>query len=342
MQYKKLIIIFVILLFIAGCKGGGKKEYQPALTTKDLYTGTDGLEMEFLENAPPDEVFENNIFPVGLMIYNKGAYNIENGHISLSLDQPYIEINANTLKSIKGGAEFRDGGSIIFNIRGKEMENPKGDQDLLTFTVTTKNLSKTDPQSETHTSPILITACYGYQTKATETVCIDTSIYNLKKMEKSCEIETISLSGQGAPVAVTEIKTEMLPDINNPSLIKPRFAITVKNLGKGEVIKGDSKTLTKACSSGPLNSSEWNIVNAKVYLAIMDEENKLDCDMSSKGTNDDGIINLENNEDSIKCTYEKGFDEKKGTFSTPIYIELAYGYTDTISKDIKIKRIITG
>ena len=341
MQYKKLIIIFAILLFVLGCKGG-KKEYQPALTTKDLYTGTDGLEMEFLENAPSEEVFENGPLPVGLRLYNKGVHNIENGYLSLTLEKDYMEVNERTLRSMEERVQFSDSEHINFNLNGQSMENPKGDQDILTFTVNTKNLSKTDPQSETHTSPIIITACYKYQTKATETVCVDTGVYDLKKREKPCEVKTITLDGQGAPVAVTEIKTEMLPDKDNTLLIKPRFTIKVKNLGKGEVIKGNDETLTKACSSAPLYYPEWNIINAKVYISTMDEEDKLDCDMSTKGTNDDGILNLKNKEDSIRCIYEKGFDEKKGTFSTPIYIELAYGYTDTISKDIKIKRIITG
>ncbi len=39
--------------------------------------------------------------------------------------------------------------------------------------------------------------------------------------------------------------------------------------------------------------------------------------------------------------YEKGFSEEKGAFSSPLYIILDYGYTDTISREVRVKKIIT-
>lgn len=340
MQTKKIIIILIILLFISGCEVG-KKEYTPTITSKEIYTGKEALNMEFFENAPPKEIFENSVLPVGLRLYNKGAYDIKDGYLSIGLEKDYMELYAGSLKSISEEVNFRDPEHIQFDLKGKTIKHPDGEEEVITFNADTKDLSERDPQSESHRSLISITSCYKYQTKAVETVCIDTDVYGFKKREKPCEVEEkgITLSSQGAPVAVTKIESEMLPDKDNPSIIKPRFIITVKNLGKGEVVKKDS--IRAACSSEPVGHEEWNNINVKAYISTMDEENKLDCDITNEDAKDDGTIILKQKEDSIRCSYERGFEEKEGTFSSPLYILLDYGYTNSISREVKIKKVVT-
>jgi len=349
MQAKKIIITLVILLFICGCKGGNEG-YTPTITSKDIYIGKEGLEMEFFENAPPIEIFENSVLPIGLRLYNKGAYDIgasdmhegtQRGYLSISLEKDYMGLDEVSLKSINGKVNFRDPEHIQFDLKGKNIEYPKGEEEVITFTANTKDLSKTDPQSEYHDSLISITACYKYQTKAVETVCIDTDVYGFKKRpeERPCKVKTLTLSSQGAPVAVTKIESEMVPKKDNPSVIKPNFIITVKNIGKGEVVKENK--VEDACSSRPINYTEWNNINVKAYISTMDEENKLDCDFIKEGTRDDGTIILKQKQDIVRCSYEEGFDEKKGIFSSPLYIILDYGYTDTISREVRIKKVVT-
>lgn len=337
---RRIILLLVIILFIIGCNAV-KKEYTPTITSKDIYTGNGGLEMEFFENAPPQEIFENSILPVGLRLYNKGAYDIKSGYLSIGLENDYMVLNDKSLKSINEKMDFSDSEHIQFDLKGKTIENPKGEQEVVTFTIETKDLGKIDTQSQYHKSLISITSCYEYQTKAVETVCIDTDVYGLKKREKSCEINErgITLSSQGAPVAVTKIESEMLPSKDNPSKIKPRFTITIKNLGNGEVF--EKEKVKAACSSEAIGYGEWNKVSVIAYISTMDEENKLDCDVIKEGARDDGAIILKQKEDSIRCIYENGFDEVKGAFSSPLYILLDYGYTDTISREVNIKRVAT-
>jgi hypothetical protein len=347
MKVKNIIIILIILLFVYGCKGGNK-EYTPTITSKDIYTGKEGLEMEFFENAPPKEIFENSFLPIGLKLYNKGAYDIgasgvnrgtKRGYLSISLEKDYMELNEDSLKSINEKVNFRGSEHIEFDLKGKNIEYPKGEEEVITFTANSKDLAKTDPQSEYHDSLISITACYKYQTKAVETVCIDTDVYGFKKRpeERPCDVKTLTLSSQGAPVAVTKIESEMVPKKDNPSVIKPSFLITVKNIGNGEVVKENK--VEDACSSRPVNYTEWNNINVKAYISDMSEGNKLDCDMVNE--DDEGTIILKQKQDIIRCSYEKGFDEKKGVFSSPLYIILDYGYTDTISREVRIKKVVT-
>lgn len=340
---KKIItsIVLMILLFLYGC-GKSDRGYTPTITSKDIYTGKDSLVFEFFDNAPPKEIFENSVLPIGMRLYNRGAHDIEKGYLSIGLEKTYMEIDENSLKFIDRDARVSFDGPerITFGLNGKNIDHPEGEQDVITFTANTKDLGKTDPQSEYHDALIAVTACYEYQTRAVETVCIDTDIYDFKaRGEKACEVKTLTLKPQGAPVAVTKIESEMLPDKGDSSKIKPRFMITVKNLGKGEVVKKDK--VKAACSSEAVGYKEWNNINVQVYISTMKDEDKLDCDIIKEGTQDDGTLILKQKEDKVRCSYEPGFDEKIGAFSSPLYIILDYGYTDTISREVRIKKINT-
>src|SRR3989338_2356808 len=82
MKEKYFMIMIVMVLLVAGCKGGKK---QTSISDIELQRGFDGLTAEFLENAPPKAVFEDSPFPVIVKLQNKGAYNIENGKGALAL-----------------------------------------------------------------------------------------------------------------------------------------------------------------------------------------------------------------------------------------------------------------
>ncbi|MBW2988893.1 hypothetical protein KY358_01095, partial [Candidatus Woesearchaeota archaeon] len=317
-----------------------QKAYEPTITSKDLYEGREGLDMEFMENTPPKETFENAALPIGLMLYNKGAHDIKDGYFSIGVEKDYMEIIQGSLRSISQDVAFEQDNRLIFNLEGKSITLPEGDEELITFTAkVTKNLTKTDPQSEIHTSLIMATACYAYQTRAVETVCIDTDVYGFREREKPCKVSTLRLSSQGAPVAVTEIESDMLPGDDDPSVVRPRFTITVRNLGDGEVIR--ERSVEAACSSSKLGIDDWNYITVKAYISGISPENKLDCDLVKEGKDDDGLLLLKGKQDIIRCSYEKGFDETKGAFASPLHIVLDYGYTETISREVKIKKILS-
>ncbi|MGM5483143.1 MAG: hypothetical protein ACQESF_06780, partial [Nanobdellota archaeon] len=64
------LITILMLLMLAGCvqpQGG------PA-TKAELRTGTGGVSIDFIENAPPRSVIENNPLKIGVRVQNKGAY----------------------------------------------------------------------------------------------------------------------------------------------------------------------------------------------------------------------------------------------------------------------------
>jgi hypothetical protein len=207
--------------------------------------------------------------------------------------------------------------------------NLDGDEDIITVNVLTKNI---DEQSETHTSTILATACYPYKTLFGSSVCVDTDIYGMGRGEKVCTVTDLSFSGgQGAPVTVTKIETRMLPDVNEDR-VKPHFIIYVENKGNGEVISEDK--VEEACTSQALEHTDFNTIKISAYLS----GNPLKCNVGDTETS--AIVRLRDKEDMVRCTLEEGIDRNLDTYTAPLSIELDYGYTFTISKDVIIEKIL--
>ena len=335
---KKTSLLIIAIFLLAGCKGFTTEKHP--ITNVDIYKGTDALKMDFLKNAPPKEVFEDTLFKAAIELRNNGAFDIKSGYLTLTLEDDYVSIDEWPVKkplvAIEGCVR------MIFELEGKSLINTEGDYDITEITLKAKKMEK-DELSETHATSILATACYAYQPKATETVCIDTDIHKLRGMEKACAIDEKgkSLASQGAPVAITKIETEMLPKDDNS--ISPHFIIQIKNKGNGVVIGYDK--VREACSYGPIQDDDFNRVEVKVYLSKKDKEGEegkqLDCDPELEGINAGKARLKDNKEDSIRSVLDEGIDKNLGTYSTPLYIELNYGYTSTISEEVTIKKILS-
>lgn len=332
-RIKKVMIMLVVLLFISGCKGNGvtkffKKgsDFNPATTSADLYKGSNGLTMSFLEKTPSAEIFEGGVLFIGAKLANEGAYDIDNGFLLLNLERDYMQLEQDSLRSLTDEVSFIDDNHMRFNVNGKSIEYPDGDYDVITFAADALPLSRLDPSSESYEAVVSLTSCYEYQTRAIETVCIDSDVYEFKKREKACKVEDKSLSSQGAPIAVTKIESEMLPTRENTAIVKPIFIITINNVGGGKAVK--KRNIRDACFAG---TTEWDFIDIRAYLSTIEEANRLDCNIDE--------IKLEEGTGTVICTYEKGFSDDVGAFSSPLYIILDYGYTDTVFEKVKIKRI---
>jgi hypothetical protein len=215
-------------------------------------------------------------------------------------------------------------------IKGKSIYSPVGDEEFITLTAETKRISA---QSETHPSTIFATACYPYNTILGTSVCIDTDIIGEVRGKKVCDIKDLTFSeGQGAPVAVTKIETRMLPDVD-VNKVKPHFIIFIENKGNGEVV--NSSKLGEACSSSGLNYTDFNTLTISASLPQGDLKcsEKTDEAVSTE-------VRLREKEAMVRCTLEDGIDIGRDAYTAPLKIELNYGYTFTISKDIIIEKVL--
>jgi hypothetical protein len=329
---KKLILIILVLslLVLAGCRGLSRDR---PITDADVRKGREGLVMDFIENAPPESVFEgsketSSVFPIAVELQNKGASDIEKGLLVFGFEKTYVDV-------VSGDDERQE-----FNIKGKSVFNPNGDEGFITINAQAKKIGG---QSETHPSTILATACYLYKTVFGSSACIDTDIYGIRRGEKVCDIEDLTFGGgQGAPVVITKIETRMLPDVDE-NRVKPHFIIQMRNMGKGEVISPekdeenpDRYIYENACTSKSLDYKDFNTLIIKASLS----GTNLNCKVSEEDS-ESAIIRLRDKEDLVRCTLEEPIGIDRGAYVAPLKIELEYGYTFTVSKDIIIEKILT-
>ncbi len=283
----------------------------------DYRKGTQGIEISFMQNMPPSEIYDNSPIELVVEVRNKGAH----PQIQRATGWPIIV----TSEGRGIGTLYLDGfdDKIIMGmpkqisiptVYGKGPYNPEGEYDIVTFRGNVINLDVQGLQE--YDAKFMVTSCYTYETIASQTVCIDPEPYSISQRDKVCIIpDSYSFSGgQGGPVAVTKVEEKVYGD-------KIYFTITISNSGNGRVV--DKNKINTACPY----SLDYSNLN-KVQVSGKVSGYSLVCDQG-------GNINLLNNKGTIMC-YIPRPSTARSAYTTPIQINLNYGYTSSITKNIKI------
>jgi len=301
----KKIIILLILLTITGCTGIIPGANRETITLPEINTGTQGLQISYLQDMPSYELFENQLFEIGLELHNKGASDISDGLYNIAVDEQQITLI--------------DGRMNRFKAKGKSVYNPEGGKQIINIKAKTKSL---EGRLSTQSTSIITTACYSYTTKATQLTCIDTK--PLKEEEKACKISSTSTKqGQGGPIGVTRIEPRMIPH-QNPELITPTYIIEIENLGTGQVINTNS--IYEACTGQEISEENYDTIIINAQLS----NKKMTCQPET--------LKLKQDQNKIICKLEQGISKNAGNYQTPITIELNYGYVESKPKTIRITK----
>ncbi|MBI2650368.1 hypothetical protein HYX04_03565 [Candidatus Woesearchaeota archaeon] len=335
---KKLILIIFFILFTAACTGTSTKKSQDI----DVRVGFDGLKTEFLKNTPPQKIFEGDKFPVVIRIKNAGAADIKKENaafISLGFEKDYTKnIELLTSENVKSLLEAKTQNTATFSLEGKSVINQKGGEEVVSYNLVA---GKVDPQSEFHSSAVIATLCYPYETILDTTVCMDTDPNNLRPGKKVCRLQDLAFAnGQGAPAAISKIEVQMLPSqesqqsSSGSGKIIPQFLIYIENKGSGIVIKKDA--VKEFCTQGKIGYEKFNTINVKAFLS----NQELDCQpKETKGsTEKQGYVKLKDKKDMIRCTLKEGIDGRQDAYLSPLKIDMNYGYTQSISASYFIQK----
>lgn len=304
----------------------------------DIFVGTDGLVAEFSKNAPPPRVFEDSSFPILLRIRNIGAYSIASdkqtfGMISIGRERDYVPaLTAEKNNRVLPGTTDNE---IFFSVDGKTKINTKGDEIIASLNAKT---GKLDPQSEQKLSTITANLCYPYKTVLSTTVCIDPDVSGIRPGKKVCNVkEIIFNNGQGAPIAITKIEPNMIPD---GDIIKPQFLVFIENKGKGNPV--NINNYFKVCGKEKLSNEEikntWNVAFLKAYTS---GNQQLECSPNSEGSNDNliGFLRFRDKKDFVRCTFkDKNIKRSDDAFTSPLRIEIDYGYVQTAPTSFIIQK----
>lgn len=374
---KTIIALILVSIFIYSCdattnlaEGFSKTTSKSSSKPKEdnIFTGTTGLTIDFAKTAPPPRVFESSSFPILLRVRNIGAFSIDNTKsinevskiymavLSIGRERDYIQ--ALTFQEKERLAVWQNTDNVAsFNLNGKTQLNQKGDELIVSLNAKT---GKLDPQSENKQSTLTATLCYPYRTSLSTTVCIDPDVAGARPTKKACSVkDQVFKSGQGAPVAITKIEPQMIPEVGKQpdtvtDVIIPQFIIYVENVGRGNSV--DINNYYNVCTKTDFSSKEeqvlkniWNAAYIRVYRSGTKEpKNELQCCPKKDGTCNDGdtspgFIRFRDGKDFVRCTfqYKDSSDVIKrnsDAFTSPLLVEIDYGYVQTASVNFFIQK----
>jgi len=333
---KSYIFVLIIVAISLGCVN----QNTGSTGTPEVYKGTEGIVMNFMPSMPPSQIYSSDILNFNLEIKNKGAYDA--GTVSNTESGPYTKFLKFYISGFDGsiltGKREDNSDDPIFDkwsfwqseLEGKSEFNPLGGIAYKDFSTKIGALPEGMDSFKTN---FLVTACYTYETLAVSSVCIDPIPYSSVAREKACRVSDVSLSGgQGAPVAVTKIEEEAAKG-------KVRFKIYFENKGNGKIF--DMSSNKRTGKDGNLKCNPYSeeglgyddldkIILNKVSVGSDDITS--DCEPVKEGT-----IRLIDGRGFIIC--EKDGLTGTSAYNTPIEINVAYGYTTSIQKEIEILKI---
>ena len=305
----KIVYLILFLLVIAGCTGSFTSQTGtvPASEIQNTYrTGWQGVVLQTMRNLPPQEIFTDSNFMIGIEAHNRGAYDIDNGLIVLVYDEDYVQLHQK---------------SIGFSLEGKNPFFQRGETKQFFVDGQTKSLGS---ESVQRSLPFYIFACYPYEAILVETICLDVSYEtNQFSGQSTCTFrQGNSFSGQGGPVGISATSYTVTEDRQT---LSGRFIvdITLRHSGRGSVV--DAPSFYSACTQGITQDMADRVKIREVALSDV----TLNC-------NRDEVV-LRNNQATIQCSVD-GLPAHLFPYNAPLRIELEYGYVETLNTNVLLKR----
>ena len=167
--------------------------------------------------------------------------------------------------------------------------------------------------------PLIFTTTYFYKTIASPTICIDPEPRSTYVRDKVCTVqETQSLNSQGAPITVRRIEQHVTSE-------NFQFKIEIQNSGGGLVIQESD------VDNNPNSGYDWRDLNEIRIEDISAGEQR----MSSCRPDIGDTVELVDGKGYIFCRLDKSIIGNI-VYTTPLNIELSYGYSSSVTKGIEI------
>lgn len=318
-------LFILIIFFVIACSRVNVDPEQ-----FDYRQGSAALEMTFEENLPTDQVYEGTTVPFSVMLHNDGAEPIQGGIFSLITDDKLVApAQGLSLDNVLATTDALN--KAGFDLEGRSVRTPVGGKAFVTGILQIKSIGA---QREEFSTNLNIVACYPYRTIVRRSVCLDTDIYKQVKVDQACEMQDISAGTQGGPLAVSQITVDVSPH-SNPRKVEPRFVFEIQNVGEGVVVSSNS--YADACSAR--GSPRFDEVRVVARMPSEQGSQRLICEPSlSDQAKDIGILKLKTSNNEIRCNLFEGIDAGKGSYTAILEIELSYGYVQTLSRELTIKK----
>ncbi len=293
-----LLFLFTVMFFLFSCTSGNNSSYE------QVYSGNEGIVIQFLPDSPRSVYNQGEFINLQIEAINKGRFAYPAGIIALDGFDKQSLFFSSLQKQLP-------------QLEAKTENNPSGGSNFVQFD---ESLPVKVPYGDKYSTTIQATSCYQYQTIAQVNACIIPDISDIAKQKNVCSPRVITLSSQGAPVAVTQVEERVAKDI-------VQFLITVQNIGDGRVIQPDK------LDQCPYLLKPKDIDHIVVHAAI-DTLGEAECGSNSLDKESNNIVRLFDNKGLIVCKFITRPDIS--SYETPLRITLDYGYSSSIQKNIEI------
>ena len=200
-------LLIILLLFLVGCGSSGDE----GVIQQNFKLGYNGLDFDFIDNAPPEQIYPFSEFKMILEFQNLGAYDITDGEVSiLGLEERYFIL------------DFYN--QNFDPLMGRSLVNPNGDKVLIEFDGVSENLFQ---NADEYTNNYFLIINYDSEMEFSDSICIKPNLYST--YDGGCEVEDKSYSGQGSPLAITKMEEIISPGSG------VEFRLVLENKGDGKV-----------------------------------------------------------------------------------------------------------
>ncbi len=307
---KRIIVILALLSVLLGY-GCNQKSDSNQLTESPFIGGTTALVLSFMENAPPEKVFDggNDPFDISINIKNVGEYTIPTNELMITISGIKAEEFGKT------ESDFTK--KLDVELKGQSKDSTgniiPGGEEFIDFS----ELNHRDSVYGMLTLPIIAKACYLYGGTAMAKLCYRKNLRNTETGQ--CEVEgTKQVYNSAHPIQVSEF-SEYVKGTD-----KIGFTFKMMKMGSGEVYKKDLSD----CKNAAYEDKN------KVYVIVETGEEGLICRGLREGpSSSEGYATLRNGQAIVSCDQpaDVNYDYEK-----PVYISMEYRYEQAITKDIKI------
>ncbi len=303
---KKILAMFIIVfaaLFIAGCEDGEKETTGPS----PYISGTKGITAEFepmgIEDNGLYSLYENEEFPIQVLLKNKGEHDIESGDAKVKIYGILLE----DFSGIESGTKTNS----------QEIEkisefNEEGGEEIIDFG---QNVKYTQEIPGTfYDLNVFASYTYSYKTYASvPNVCFKEDLRD----ERVCTVEeSKDIFCSGAPIQVTSAEEKPA----GSGIIELDFEI--ENVGGG-----------RATIPGQEFSPQYDQVAFTIEPET--ERNKWLCRAGAR----ENEARLIDDKSTIRCKLREPLEED-ALYTKAIGLTLSYDYRDIIQQKIRIEKEI--
>src|SRR3989338_5869566 len=202
--------LLICMLLIIACSGSSPD----TLAQTNFKQGSAGVELRFLENAPPEILYPRSDFRLVLEAHNGAAYDVKNGELKIvGLNRDYFAVEP--LEQFVGV------------LSGRSLMDPEGGREFIEFSGKAGDLFL---NAEERVEPFLLKFHYNSHFEFSDTICINSQLYDV--YDAGCQVEASkSYGGQGSPVSVCSMEEIVLPG-GNPAV---ELRLHIDNMGSGEI-----------------------------------------------------------------------------------------------------------